>query len=391
MVPGRTLDNAAQKIVIGIPSYNEGRTINYVTRQADLGLKAFFPAADSLIINTDSDSTDNTKEAFCGTQTSAPKKYVNTGKKPRGKGKNLIALFEYCANLDVDYVAVLDSDVTTIQPSWVRSLINPLMTRQCDYTAPVYARSCYDGNVTNHFAYPLTRAVFGVELQQPIGGEFGLNKRMYKYLLRQPVTETELGFGIDIFMTFHAIGGGLKVCEVSLGKKVHKPGLSTLEDKFLQISQSAIAVSRRYRRMGRSAIRHVEQAKSIRVFKPKRRPDKMLVSRQMEKFAREIEKNLPAYKRLLGRELTHRIARVVLLHRQPEVSSVLWIDALSRLLRNCYGKGFNAAVNAKTSRLLAPLLYWRAVSFWEEIQHLTPEEITEKIQSQARLLSAKLQ
>jgi len=374
-----------KKIVIGIPSFNEENTISYVVKQVDLGLKKFFPKYECLIINVDSNSTDNTKKMFLGTNTFFPKKYLNTGKKLRGKGKNLISLFKYCNSLNIDYIALFDSDIKTIKPSWVFSLLNPLIAEEFDYTTPVYSRGCYDGNVTNNFAYPLTYAIFGIELQQPIGGEFGLNKRLYKYLLHQAIGKAELEFGIDIFMTYHAIGGGFKICEVYLGKKKHKPGFPTLMDKFLQFFQSAIKVSRIYKdNLGK--VRPVKKYKSIQIFKTRRQPDRKLVLVQLKKFAQDFKGNLSEYKRNLGEELTNNLSQVILMGQKPTISSALWVDVLARFLNICYEKNFNVKLTPKICHLIAPIFYWRVISFWKEMKYLNPIEIDEKIRNQAKLL-----
>ena len=360
-----------------------------MVKQVDLGLKKFFPKYECLIINVDSNSTDNTKKMFLGTNTFFPKKYLNTGKKLRGKGKNLISLFKYCDSLNIDYIALFDSDIKTIKPSWVFSLLNPLIVEEFDYTTPVYSRGCYDGNVTNNFAYPLTYAIFGIELQQPIGGEFGLNKRLYKYLLHQAIGKAELGFGIDIFMTYHAIGGGFKICEVYLGKKKHKPGFPTLMDKFLQFFQSAIKVSRIYKdNLGK--VRPVKKYKSIQIFKTRRQPDRKLVLVQLKKFAQDFKGNLSEYKRNLGEELTNNLSQVILMGQKPTISSALWVDVLARFLNTCYEKNFNLKRIPKMCYLIAPIFYWRVISFWEEIKYLTPIEINKRIRNQARLLRRKL-
>lgn len=379
----------SKKIVIGIPSYNEGDTIGYVVRQVDLGLKKFFPFEKCLIINIDSDSTDNTKEAFLNTQTFFPKNYLNTGKKPRGKGKNLIELFKRCNDLGIDYIALFDSDIKIIKPSWVFSLLNPLITERFDYVTPAYSRGCYDGNVTNNFAYPLTYAIFGVELQQPIGGEFGLSKRLYKYLLQQPIGETELKFGIDIFMTYHAIGGGFKICEAYLGKKKHKPGFSDLMNKFLQFSQSAITVSRIYKNK-LDKVKPVRKYKSIQIFKTRKRPNKNLASVQLKKFAQEFKENLLEYNKYLGEELTNEIAQVIIINQKPTLSATFWIEASSKFLKRCYKKKFNIKLIPKICHLIAPIFYWRVISFWGEMKYLNPIEIDERIKNQAKLLRKKL-
>ena len=41
--------------------------------------------------------------------------------------------------------------------------------------APLYARYKYDGTITNTVTYPLTRALYGHRIRQPIGGDFGVS------------------------------------------------------------------------------------------------------------------------------------------------------------------------------------------------------------------------
>ena len=50
-------------IVIGIPSYNNGRTIGHVVRAAYAGLAKYFPQLTAVVINSDGGSTDNTRDA----------------------------------------------------------------------------------------------------------------------------------------------------------------------------------------------------------------------------------------------------------------------------------------------------------------------------------------
>jgi len=378
-----------KKIVIGIPSYNEADTIGYIVRQVDLGLKRFYPAFKCLIINVDSDSKDNTKEAFLKTPTFFPKEYLNVRKKPRGKGRNLMELFKYCAELSVDFIAILDSDIKTVEPEWVFSSLNPLIIGKFDYTTPVYARRCYDGNVTNNFAFPLTYAVFGVSLQQPIGGEFGLNKRFYRHLLKQPISDSVLGFGIDIFITYHALGGGFKVCEAYLGRKEHKPGFPTLMVKFSQISQSAIEVSRSYINK-LDKVKPVKECKNIQIFKTKRRPNGKLVLAQLHHFSQNFKNSLSEYYNYLGKKLTDKIVQVMKIKQTPALSSTLWTEALARFLNICYAKNFEVKSLPEVCRLIAPIFYWRVISFWEEMKDLTPAEIDKKIRNQAELLRKKI-
>ena len=49
-------------IVIGIPSYNNARTIGHVTKAACVGLAKYFPQLTGVIINSDGGSKDGTPE-----------------------------------------------------------------------------------------------------------------------------------------------------------------------------------------------------------------------------------------------------------------------------------------------------------------------------------------
>ena len=55
-------------IVIGIPSYNNARTIGHVVRAAHAGLVKYFPQFTGVIVNSDGGSTDATAEIVLSSQ-----------------------------------------------------------------------------------------------------------------------------------------------------------------------------------------------------------------------------------------------------------------------------------------------------------------------------------
>ena len=61
------------KVAIGIPSYQEADSISYVTRQIDVGLRRILDIDDCLIVNVDSNSSDNTTGVFLKTPTQCHK------------------------------------------------------------------------------------------------------------------------------------------------------------------------------------------------------------------------------------------------------------------------------------------------------------------------------
>jgi len=210
-------------LVVGIPSYNEADSIAYPTAMASEGLLRYFPDKRSVIINVDNDSPDGTKEVFLNTSTKVPKIYISTPPGVTGKGNNLRNLFEAVVELKARAAVVVDADLKSITPRWIQYLGEPLFTG-FNYVTPIYERHKYDGSITNHIAYPLLRTLFGLRVRQPIGGDFGLSRRLAQAFLSEKCwSENVAHFGIDIWMTTIAIARRFKVCQTYLGSpKSHR-------------------------------------------------------------------------------------------------------------------------------------------------------------------------
>jgi glycosyltransferase involved in cell wall biosynthesis len=141
-----------------------------------------------------------------------------------GKGSAFRCVFGVADMLGARACAVVDSDLRSINPEWIQLLVAPILEHGYDYVAPFYLRHKYDGTITNNIVYPLTRALYGQRVRQPIGGEFGVSGRLASHYLTKPVWETDVArFGIDIWMTTTAICDRFRV-EQSTGHKLRRPG-----------------------------------------------------------------------------------------------------------------------------------------------------------------------
>ena len=98
-----------------------------------------------------------------------------------GKGAALRTIFEIAAQLNVQALVVVDSDLRSIVPEWIELLAGPILKGGYDFVAPLYARYKYDGTITNTVTYPLTRALYGHRIRQPIGGDFGVSGDLVKH------------------------------------------------------------------------------------------------------------------------------------------------------------------------------------------------------------------
>lgn len=225
-------------IVVGIPTYNEADNIAQLTCQVDAAALAL--GISITIVNADSASTDETSEVFLGTPTHCPKVSIKNSEK--GKGRNIAAILRWVAEVsEVDGCVLIDGDVTSFEPEWLARHLE-LLLNDADYTIPTYSRNYQEGNTTNHFVYPLIGAHFsGKAPRQPISGDFGISRRFAKHLVEQQWHEYTWGYGIDIFMTLHALYGSFNVTEVLLSKKVHKPSFDKMIPMFTEVAASYYA------------------------------------------------------------------------------------------------------------------------------------------------------
>jgi len=225
-------------LVVSIPSYKEADSIAFPTQQASEGLSRYFPEKRSVIINCDNNSPDNTKGAFLNTPTQVPKIYISTPPGVTGKGNNFRNLFQKVVDLNAKAIVVVDADLRSITPEWIKHLGEPLFSG-FSYVAPLYVRHKYDGTITNGIAYPLTRALYGRRVRQPIGGDFGFSGDLARVYLESGIwDESVANFGIDIWMTTLALNQGAQICQSFMGRpKIHraKDPAASLGPMFRQV------------------------------------------------------------------------------------------------------------------------------------------------------------
>ena len=376
------------KVAAILPSYNEGRSIGDVVQKIDRGLAVLFHPEDCIIVNADSSSEDNTADVFLNTKTKCAKERLDVGRGPHRKGKGIVEALKYCQSNRTEFVFTVDSDVRTATEDWPRAILSPLIQGRCDYTVPCYSRNRYEGSTTNHFAYPLVKAIFGVDVRQPIGGEFGLTMELVDFLLSQTLTPSVLAYGIDIFMTCNAIAGGFTIEESFLGQKIHNPSFHKLEQTFVDVATAGMEIAKHY--YGRPTL-----------VKPFHRKRTHTASHDISLFAHQNElpdfvgrmtksyvQFMDSYDRLLG---SHSLE----LRRQIEIDSTklsadLWTGALACSMQQVFTPIVDFPRIPEIAHLLLPLFALRTTSFWKEIQSLDSTEAEDRVTYQAEMFRQKM-
>ena len=124
-------------ILVGIPSYNNSRTIGHVVRAVQAGLTKYFPDKKAILVNSDGGSTDGTMEVVQNTTIDDQQsilfhhrvepffKIATPYHGIPGKGSAFRTIFEIADTLNIKACAVVDSDLRSITPEWIELLIKP--------------------------------------------------------------------------------------------------------------------------------------------------------------------------------------------------------------------------------------------------------------------------
>lgn len=372
-------------IVVGIPSYNEAPSISVPTQQADKGLSKYYGDRSAVIINCDNHSPDNTRQAFMQTATKTPKIYLSTEEGTKGKGNNLRNLFSKAVELSAKAVIVVDADLRSITPLWIRNLGEPLFD-EYHFVSPLYVRHKYDGMITNNVAYPLTRALYGRRVRQPIGGDYGFSGELARVYAEEDAWDDSVGeFGIDIWMTTTALRNRMAVIQSFMGRpKIHKPKdpVAAVDDLFPDVVITIFELMCRYE----SFWKEVKWSRPTAVFgfgmgelevPPPVEADINVLS---TKFGEGLSQHWDLYKAVLDSQNINKVEEVASLPSDCfEFPTGLWAKVL-----------YDFAVAYKTREIprdylvagLAALYYGKTLSFVLETQAMNTQQVEEFIEDQ---------
>jgi glucosylglycerate synthase len=135
----------------------------------------------------------------------------------------LPALLELAAAQGSDACALLQAAPRPADPAWLRTLLDPLLHGGCDLVAPAYSRGRLDGVMVSGLVYPLTRALFGRRLRQPLGPELALSGRLGEQLLHEDGWRGAGGPGADLWAIALAEDPECRLAQVFLGPRPRVP------------------------------------------------------------------------------------------------------------------------------------------------------------------------
>jgi hypothetical protein len=104
-------------------------------------------------------------------------------------------------------------------PQDARHLLGPIVDDGVDFVAPCYSAHRFEGVLTTGVVYPLTRALFGKRLRQPIGSELAVSRRLAAHLLGEEWNLDPTHAGAGLWLVTAVLSGEFKVCQSFLGAR----------------------------------------------------------------------------------------------------------------------------------------------------------------------------
>jgi hypothetical protein len=304
-----------------------------------------------------------------------------------GKGTSFRAVFEAASRLESHALLVVDSDLKSIRPEWIKLMAEPILNKEAQFLVPYYFRHKYDATITNQIVYPLTRALYGQCIRQPIGGEFAIAPEILKLYLNEDVWTTDVArFGIDIWMTTTAINEGFNVEQVFLGAKLHdaKDPAIDLAPMFRQVVSTLFYLMGKYEANWRKAKGSCPVIiRGQREINMKPEPLEVNLDKLRDEFIEGFDHFSPMYRQTIEPANYIQLEKIVNKAKEDEAitfPSDLWAKVV-------YDFAFTYQTWARNRRrlvdIMTPLYFGRTAAYCLRVADLNSEEAEKVIEEQA--------
>jgi glycosyltransferase involved in cell wall biosynthesis len=374
-------------ILIGIPCHNNEKTIAHVIQMVTHGLDKHYKNLRNVIFIADGGSTDDTREVAKEFQVKPwQEKIVSIYRGAAGKGTALRSIFETAQFLKVKACATVDSDLRSITSDWVKYLLDPIIEKGYQFVSPIYFRHKYDGTITNNIAYNLTRALYGMWIRQPIGGDFAFSRETAHFYSDQDVWDSDVArFGIDIWMTTSAITQRFKICQANLGVKIHdvkNPG-AHLGPMFYQVLATIFYLMEK----NENYWKRVTHSKKVKTFGLKEyiEPEPIAVNREqlVYRFKMGFRQFGVFWKAIFSPECFEEIERLSTLDAQKLIFPLeIWVMILYELAATYHQWKIN---RNRLIDFITPLYYARVASFVNQTWDMNSFQAEKLVEEQAAI------
>ncbi|HVO20177.1 MAG TPA: hypothetical protein VMU15_13025 [Anaeromyxobacter sp.] len=213
LLPSPTAEAAGPRVVVGVLADDDPLAASRAVLTLQSSLSQAFPGEGALAVLLEGGPRDAAE--------GEPLRRAAEGDPPRlqagaaSPAAALPPLIELAQETKATACALLEPLPRAADTSWLRALLDPVLTGGFDLVAPAYARGRVDGVLGTGIVYPLTRALFGSRLRQPLGAEVVVSARLGEQLLR----DDSWRVGGDLWAIAPAVARDFRVAQVFLGPR----------------------------------------------------------------------------------------------------------------------------------------------------------------------------
>ncbi len=374
-------------ILVGIPCYNNEKTISHVIQMVTHGLARHYKDKRSVILIADGGSTDDTREIAREFEIKPwQEKIISIYRGLGGKGSAFRSVFEAAKHLKVKACMVVDSDLRSITSDWVKHLLEPILEKDYQYVSPVYSRCKYDGTITNNIVYNLTRALYGLRIRQPIGGDFSFAGQLASYYIEQDVWDTDVArYGIDVWMTTNAITNNFKICQSNLGVKTHdaKDPAESLGPMFRQVVHTLFVLMEQHEAQWKA----IKGSRTVPLFGLQEFMEPEPIQVDLERLVTEYKTGFRQFKGIYQdifcSECFEELKRCATRAKTKFVMPVTtWVHVLYETAATFHSWTYN---RTQLVNLVTPLYLGRVASFINRTRKMTSSQAEEVVEEQAQV------
>ena len=222
-------------LLIGLPTYNNAKTIGAVVAAIQAGLLQSFPRDRAAIINADAGSRDGTPDLVTRasiddvrkrdsnrfalrTLHAVSTKYASSV----ARGTAFRTILTAGDLLRSRATAMISPESAHIKAEWLPSLFKPVTKENFDLVLPTYSRHKFDGLLITNLLYPLIRALYGVRIREPYALDFAFSNGLGSQFLAQCNWSGDgIGAGCEVRFVVAAISSGFRIAQTFLGVRPH--------------------------------------------------------------------------------------------------------------------------------------------------------------------------
>jgi hypothetical protein len=120
--------------------------------------------------------------------------------------------------------AVIASELQSVTSTWIDRLVRPALELEFDLVAPAYALQKWEGLINRSILSPLSRALYGKRMQNPMGPDFGFSGKLVKSILEEQASARGSSAGnLLASVVSSAVRGNFQICEAHVGARQLPP------------------------------------------------------------------------------------------------------------------------------------------------------------------------